>query len=263
MQPLFANTFAERDAGGSEASIRNGQEEAIWSGAGTQNHLLEGEVRTLRRFGDSFPSTSVSALTQLSTSWQIRQTQADGYARSPPQLLKRNKIAPPEFAMTVKQTFRRIPFSPQASVAVQVARATEVQFGYRRYIQYRFPPFPGTWAACQLNNYRRLRITSPLQLKNVWRKHPIARGSTDRQSSDIFTWIPLPVREWFCDRPALKLSCMIIHVVFNSSPNEEALTASPGASDIRWLTRQRASSTPTLKPRHFPLALTSSTFEIA
>lgn len=40
------------------------------------------------------------------------------------------------------------PFSPQASAAVRVAHATQLQLGYGRYTQFLFPPFTPTQVAC-------------------------------------------------------------------------------------------------------------------
>jgi CarboxypepD_reg-like domain len=187
--------FAERNAGGNESHNSykewSGGSNLVWSW--NQNHLLEGGW-TLRRFRDSFPSTSVSATGSV-VEFMANPTglKADGYAQESASFLN-NKIHLLGGVRYDSQTdFPPHPFSPQASVAVQVARATEVQFGYGRYIQYQFPPFPanvGCLPAEQLwetSNH----FTAAVE-KRFGENIRLRVEAFDRQSSDIFHVGPSP-----------------------------------------------------------------------
>jgi hypothetical protein len=142
--------FAERSAGGSESHNTyqewSGGSNLVWSW--NDNHVLEAGW-TLRRLSDAFPAISVLPNgSVLDVTANPTGLKADGYAQGSSSFLN-NKIHLLGGVRYDGQTdFPPHPFSPQASVSVQVARATQLQFGYGHYLQYEFPPGEALPAAC-------------------------------------------------------------------------------------------------------------------
>jgi len=181
--------FAERDAGGRES--HNSYQE--WSGGSNlvqswnENHVLEAGW-TLRRLSDSFPARSVlpngSVLDFMANPTGLK---ADGYAQESSSFLN-NKVHLLGGVRYDHQTdFPSNPFSPQASVSVQLARATQLQFGYGHYVQYQFPPsqaFPAGCVSAEQEWKSSNHFTAALE-RRFGENVRLRVEAFDRQSSDF------------------------------------------------------------------------------
>jgi hypothetical protein len=181
--------FAQRNAGGTES--HNSYQE--WSGGSNlvwswnDIHVLEAGW-TLRRLTDAFPAISVlpngSVLDVTANPTGLR---ADGYAQASSSFLNKKVHLSGGVRYDHQTDFPPHPFSPQASVSVQLARATELQFGYGHYIQYQFPPFQAFPAGClsaeqewETSNH----FTTALE-RRFGENIRLRVEAFDRQSSDI------------------------------------------------------------------------------
>ena len=141
LQPLENDHHAEWVAGGS----------LIWSWQKEQ--VLEGGWMT-RRVANSFVNTAYNPNGTVAGSgaesglgWKN-----DGYVQEGSSLFGNRLHLVGGLRLDTAERFDIHPVSPQFSASLQVASATQLQFGFGRYNQFEFPePFPGEYNGCPIS----------------------------------------------------------------------------------------------------------------
>jgi len=140
-QPLENDHHAEWVAGGS----------LVWSWQ--KEHVLEAGWMT-RRVSNSSVSTGYNANGTVAGSdaenglgWKN-----DGYVQQASSFFGNRLHLVGGLRLDTAEQFDIHPVSPQLSASLQVASATQLQFGFGRYNQFQFPePFPGEYNGCPIS----------------------------------------------------------------------------------------------------------------
>ncbi|MGH9516820.1 MAG: hypothetical protein ACRD3P_14205, partial [Terriglobales bacterium] len=140
---------AEVDAAGNETHNSyqewSGGSNLIWSW--TKNNLLEAGW-TLRRLSGSFPQAGLSSTGVVFSMERPSAVKSDGYLQQSASFFNNRVHLLGSIRFDSVTGYPPHPFSPQGSAAVQIAHATQLQFGYGHYIQYEFPPFDAPPSGC-------------------------------------------------------------------------------------------------------------------